>query len=77
MRGRADRPREAKAIHNQHPQRTWCEGREVVICIRSTYKLESRLPVGIALANKIREGSRQISETLEFDSELTVLSAAE
>ena len=48
-----------------------------VICIRSTYRLEGRLPVGIALANKLREGSRQISDTLEFDSEVTVLSAAE
>jgi hypothetical protein len=64
-------------IHNQHPQRKWCEGRETVICLHSTYKLEGRLPVGIQLANKIREGSRRISDTLEFDSELTVLSAAE
>ena len=36
------------SIHNQHPQRKWCEGRRVVICLRSTYKLEGRLPVGIA-----------------------------
>jgi hypothetical protein len=71
------RPREARVIHNQHPQRTWCEGRAVVICLRSTYRLEGRLPVGIQLANKIREGSRRISDTLEFDSELTVVSAAE
>ena len=48
-----------------------------MICLRSTYKLEGRLPVGIQLANKLREGSRRISDTLEFDSELTVLSAAE
>ena len=26
------------------------------ICIQSTYKLEGRLPIGIALANKLREG---------------------
>jgi hypothetical protein len=71
------RPREPKTIHNQHPQRKWCEGRPIVICLRSSYKLEGRLPMGIALANKIREGSRQISDTLEFDSEATVLSAAE
>lgn len=71
------RPREARVVHNQNPQRKWCEGRETVICLRSTYKLEGRLPVGIQLANKIREGSRRISDTLEFDSELTVLSAAE
>ena len=71
------RPREAKTIHNQHPQRKWCEGRAATICIRSTYRLEGRLPVGIALANKIREGGRQISDTLEFDSELTHVTAAE
>jgi hypothetical protein len=71
------RPRDARVIYNQHPQRTWCQGREVVICLRSSYRLEGRLPVGIQLANKLREGSRRISDTLEFDSELTVLSAAE
>lgn len=71
------RPRDARLIHNQHPQRKWCEGRETVICLRSTYRLEGRLPIGIQLANKLREGSRRISDTLEFDSELTVLSAAE
>jgi hypothetical protein len=70
-------PREAKVIHNQNPQRKWCEGRETVICLHSSYKLEGRLPVGIQLANKIREGSRRISDTLEFDSELTVLNANE
>ena len=71
------RPHEAKVVHNQHPQRKWCEGRQIVICVRSSYRLEGRLPTGIQLANKIREGSRRISETLEFDSEVTVLSAAE
>jgi len=71
------RPATPKVIHNQNPQRKWCEGREIVICLRSSYKLEGRLPTGIQLANRIREGSRQISDTLEFDSEVTVLSAAE
>ncbi len=64
-------------MHNQNPQRRWCESRATVICVRSTYKLEGRLPTGIALANKIREGTRKISDTLEFDSELTVLAPAE
>jgi hypothetical protein len=71
------RPRDAEVVHNQNPQRKWCEDREVVICLRSTYKLEGRLPAGIQLANKLREGSRRVSDTLEFDSELTVLSPAE
>jgi hypothetical protein len=71
------RPKEAKSVHNQNPQRRWCEGRPRVVCLHSTYKLEGRLPVGIALANKIREGGRQISDTLEFEGELTLLSPSE
>jgi hypothetical protein len=73
-----NRPKEPKVVHNQNPQRRWCEGRTTTICLKSSYKLEGRLPVGIALANKIREGSgRKISDTLEFDGELTVLTPAE
>ena len=71
------RPKDPKTVHNQNPQRRWCEGRATAICIHSSYKLEGRLPVGIALANKIREGSKQISDTLEFDGELTMLPPAE
>ena len=71
------RPKDGKTVHNQNPQRRWCEGRATTICIHSSYKLEGRLPVGIALANKIREGNKQISDTLEFDSELTLLAPAE
>jgi len=66
------RPKEAKSVHNQNPQHSWCEGRPTVVCLHSTYKLEGRLPVGIALANKIREGGRQVSDTLEFDRVLVI-----
>jgi len=66
-----------KAIHNRNPQRSWCEGLTTVICLHSTYKLEGRLPLGIALANKVREGAKKVSDTLEFDSELAVLSPAQ
>jgi hypothetical protein len=71
------RPKEMKSVYNQNPQRRWCEGRASTICLHSTYKLEGRLPVGIALANKIRDNPKKISDTLEFDGELTVLSPAE
>jgi hypothetical protein len=71
------RPKEAKSVNNQNPQRRWCEGRPTAICLHSTYRLEGRLPVGIPLANKIREGGRQISDTPEFEGELTVLSPSE
>lgn len=71
------RPKEPKIIFNQDPQRRWCEGRPTTICVRSDYKLEGRLPAGIALANKIRERAKKIADTLEFDSELTLLSPAQ
>jgi hypothetical protein len=71
------RPKEPKTVHNQDPKRHWCEERANALCIRSEYKLEGRLPTGIALANKLREGSKKISDTLEFDSELAPVSAAE
>jgi len=66
-----------KMLHNQNRERPWCEGRPATICIHSSYKLEGRIPTGIALANKIRESSKQVSDTLEFDSELTMLTPAE
>jgi hypothetical protein len=66
--------KEPKFVHNQDPQRRWCEAG--ALCIHSSYKLEGRLPAGIALANKIRE-AKKISDTLEFDSELVMLSPAE
>ena len=73
----AARPKEPKTVHNQNLQRPWCEGRATVICIHSSYKLEGRLPTGIALANKLRESSKRVSDTLEFESELAALSPAE
>jgi len=71
------RSKEPRHLHNQNPQRRWCEGRPTTICLHSTYKFEGRLPIGISLANKIREGSRQIADTLEFEGELTYVPAAE
>jgi hypothetical protein len=68
------RPKEPKIVFNQDPQRTWCEGRPTTICVRSVYKLEGRLPAGIALANKIRDRAKKIADTLEFDSELSLFS---
>ena len=36
------RPKDPKLIYNQNPQRRWCEGRPMTICLHSTYKLEGR-----------------------------------
>jgi hypothetical protein len=66
-----------KVIFNQNPKRRWCEGRPTAICLRSHYQLEGRLPLGVALANKIRDSSKAVADYLEFESELTLRSPAE
>lgn len=70
-------PTDPRAAPNQLPERRWCEGRTVAICIRSRYQLEGKLPLAIQLANKIREASKKIADDIEFESELTLLSPAE
>jgi hypothetical protein len=65
-------PKDPRAVHNQHPLRRWCEARQVSICIRSRYQFEGKLPIGIQIANKLKEGSKRIPEYLEFESELTL-----
>jgi hypothetical protein len=70
-------PKDPRAAHNQHPLRRWCETRPVTICIRSRYQFEGKLPIGIQIANKLREGSKKIPDNLEFESELTLRPPAE
>jgi hypothetical protein len=70
-------PKDPRAAHNQHPLRRWCEARQVAICIHSRYQLEGKLPLGIQIANKLRENSKKIADYLEFESELTMRSPAE
>jgi hypothetical protein len=60
-----------KAAHNRNPSRPWCVGTGVV-CFRSHYKLEGKLPLGVQLANKVREANKKIADFLEFESELAV-----
>jgi hypothetical protein len=68
---------EPKVIYNQNPKRRWCEGRPTAICVRSHYQLEGRFPLGIQLANKIRDAAKPISPFLDFESEVTLRSQAE
>jgi hypothetical protein len=68
--------KDERTAHNKNPARAWCEG-DKVVCTRSTYKLEGKLPVGVALVNKLRDNARQISDTIEFESELRLLAAAD
>jgi hypothetical protein len=69
--------KDPRAVHNQHPLRRWCESRPVTICIRSRYQFEGKLPIGIQIANKLRDSSKRIADYLEFESELTLRPAAE
>jgi len=64
------------AAHNRNPARSWCVGTSVV-CLRSHYQLEGKLPLGIRLANKVRDAKKKIAEYLEFESELTARGAEE
>lgn len=69
--------KERGADLNRHPDRHWCESATKVLCVQSRYQLEGKLPMGVRLANKLREGRRKIAEFVEFQSELRVLPAAE
>jgi hypothetical protein len=62
---------------NQNPSRRWCEGEGPPVCIQSTYKLEGKLPLGIALVNKLKEHGKKYSDVIEFQSELRVVPKAE
>jgi hypothetical protein len=59
--------------HLRHPARDWCAPAMQGICTHSRYKFEGRLPAAIMLANKLREGSRPVSEYVEFQSELRLV----
>jgi hypothetical protein len=48
-----------------------------MVCVRSHYKLEGKLPIGVALANKIRDTDRKLSDTIDFESELRVLTGSD
>ncbi|MPZ59040.1 MAG: hypothetical protein GEU91_21645 [Rhizobiales bacterium] len=64
-------PTNQRFAHNQNPARPWCTG-PAVACLRSHYRLEGKLPLGIQLANKLRDADKKIADYLEFDSELAV-----
>ena len=66
-----------RSAANRNPDRPWCEGTGVSLCTRSNYKLEGKLPIGIALANKLRDSERKVSDTVEFESELRLLKASD
>src|SRR4029077_11919529 len=38
---------------------------------------EGKLPIGVALANKLRDSERKLSDSIEFESEMRLLSASD
>ncbi len=58
---------------NQNPDRAWCTGRTTLVCIQSSYKLEGKIPMGILLVNKLRDGSKKVADHIDFQSELSAL----
>ncbi len=62
---------------NDDPDRKWCTGRAVSICIRSTYKLEGKIPIGVMLVNKLRDSVKKIADHIDFQSELSALTPAD
>ena len=71
------RPNNNIKLANHHPNRRWCENSEPVICIKSRYRLEGKLPIAILLLNKFRESSKKIADFIEFESELRVIPPAD
>ncbi len=69
--------KDEKGTNNKNPDRNWCEGAGVTACIRSSYKLEGKLPIGVALANKLRDSEKKLSDTIEFESEMRLLKASD
>jgi hypothetical protein len=65
--------KDPRNTNNRNPDREWCEGKSVALCIRSRYQLEGKIPMGIALANKLRDESKKLAPFVEFESELRIL----
>lgn len=68
---------DAAGTGNQNPDRKWCTGRTTSICVQSTYKLEGKIPLGILLVNKLRDGGKKISDEIDFQSEFSALAPAD
>jgi hypothetical protein len=62
---------------NDNPDRKWCTGRATVICIQSSYKLEGKIPIGVLLVNKLRDSVKKVSDTIDFQSELSAQPGAD
>ncbi len=65
-------PSEADNESNKNPDRQWCGEGKKVACVRSTYRLEGKLPIAVQLVNQLTDESK-LEDHLEFQSELGIL----
>ena len=68
---------DAQGTGNVNPDRKWCTGRNPLICIESTYKLEGKIPLGVMLVNKLRDTPKKVSDHIDFQGEMSALPAAD
>jgi len=68
---------DAQGTGNVNPDRKWCGGRNPLICIESTYKLEGKIPLGVLLVNKLRDTPKKVSDHIDFQGELSAPAAAD
>ena len=69
--------KDPESASGRNPDRPWCEIKPGVLCIQSRYQLEGKLPMGVMLANKLREEAKKVADTMEFQSELRVVPLGE
>jgi hypothetical protein len=62
---------------NVNPDRKWCTGRNPLICIESTYKLEGKIPLGVMLVNKLRDTPKKVSDHIDFQGEMSAVLTAD
>jgi len=69
-------PAEADNTASKDPDRQWCEAKAEVACVRSTYRLEGKLPMAVHLVNQLTDNTK-LDDYLEFQSELRVVAPSE
>jgi len=65
--------KDEEQAHSRQPGRSWCA--DGTTCIESRYKFEGKIPMGIQLANKLRdENKKPIPDFIELQSEIRPMS---
>ncbi len=63
--------KDRQGMGNASPDRKWCTGRPILVCIESSYQLEGKIPMGVMLVNKLRDSAKKLSDHIDFEGELS------